>query len=283
MPWGRLDDQANGNAKLLALSDAAWRMWGCGLIYCQANLTDGFIPDHAIQTFGVRARNKAHVVSELLATSVPGKSSLWHTVTGGYQVHDYLDWNDARAIVLEEREKARQRMERLRSGRRGSGYSSGEQRGEHSPHRSGVHVPQPQGTPLLENEAERRAPAPNRAIFDRYVERYQTITGEKPHIDGARDGRLIKELLGQHDETTVLAALDAFFEYADDFVKGKGYAFPLFKSQFNACLAKSARQSNGRKETSDEYFERVGYCAHKPACEKPGGAACRAKPKAAAS
>lgn len=26
MPWGRLDDQANGNAKLLALSDADWRM-----------------------------------------------------------------------------------------------------------------------------------------------------------------------------------------------------------------------------------------------------------------
>lgn len=103
MPWGRLDDEANGNAKLLCLSDSAWRMWGCGLIYCQANLTDGFIPTFAIETFGVRARNKRSVAQELCTPQVVGKAALWLATAGGYQVHDYLQWNDARSTVVAKR------------------------------------------------------------------------------------------------------------------------------------------------------------------------------------
>jgi hypothetical protein len=117
MAWGRLHDQANANAKLLALSDAAWRMWGCGLIYCQCNLTDGFIPEHAIHTFGVRARNKEAVAEELCRVLVPGKASCWHKVDGGYQVHDYLDWNDSRDDVLEGRQRARDRLTKHRTKR----------------------------------------------------------------------------------------------------------------------------------------------------------------------
>lgn len=114
MAWGRLNDRANGDAKLLALTDAAWRMWGCGLIYCQANLTDGFIPDHAVHSFGVRAKNKAAVIGELCRSLVPGKGPLWHPVENGYQVHDYLDWNDSREDIIAERERNRQRVERFR-------------------------------------------------------------------------------------------------------------------------------------------------------------------------
>jgi len=118
MPWGRLDDQGNGNAKLLALSDAAWRMWGCGLIYCQANLTDGFIPEHAIHAFGVRAKNKQLVVDELCSVLVPGKAMLWERTAGGYRIHDYFDWNDSREDIRAGRERSKQRFERWRERRR---------------------------------------------------------------------------------------------------------------------------------------------------------------------
>ncbi len=109
MPWGRLDDQANGSPKLLALSDPAWRMWGCALIYCQAQLTDGFIPEHAIHTFGVRAKDKTKVADELCAPQVPGRAPLWLRVEGGYQFHDYLQWNDSKDEVLAKRDKDRRR------------------------------------------------------------------------------------------------------------------------------------------------------------------------------
>lgn len=84
------------------------------MIYCQANLTDGFIPQHAIESFGVRARNKATVAEELCRSLVPGKGPLWVRVDGGFQVHDYLDWNEARGTILAERASAKARMALIR-------------------------------------------------------------------------------------------------------------------------------------------------------------------------
>lgn len=119
MPWARLDDQANGNAKLLALSDPAWRLWGNGLIYCQANLTDGFIPSHAVRTFGIRSKKLGRHVKELCSVLVPGKSPLWHQVATGFQVHDYLDWNDSKNEVLKQREQGLDRYNRWLARRNG--------------------------------------------------------------------------------------------------------------------------------------------------------------------
>jgi hypothetical protein len=118
MPWARLDDRINNDAKLLALSDAAHRMWTCGLAYCSFNLTDGFIPEHAIHAFGVRAPNKTKVAAELCTPSVQGKRALWSKVEDGYRFNDYLDWNDSREKVLAERELAKKRLERFQ-GKRG--------------------------------------------------------------------------------------------------------------------------------------------------------------------
>lgn len=115
VPWGRLNDKGNDDDKLLALTDAAWRMWGCGLIYCQNKLTDGFIPEHAINTFGVRAPNKKKVAAELCSSLVSGKGPLWHKVEGGYQVHDYLDWNPSKDDVLLSRQSGKQRLEVFRN------------------------------------------------------------------------------------------------------------------------------------------------------------------------
>jgi hypothetical protein len=118
MPWGRLDDQANGNAKLLALSDSAFRMWACGLIYCQANLTNGFIAEHMIYAFGVRARHREALADELCTRLVKGKGPLWHRVKGGFRVHDYLDWNDSKTQVLAARKKGNERVKRFRKRKR---------------------------------------------------------------------------------------------------------------------------------------------------------------------
>ena len=85
-------------------------MWGNGLIYCQVNLTDGFIPSHAIHTFGVRARNKAKVAADLCAPQIPGKAPLWVAVDGGFQIHDYLDWNDAATTIKRKRRLAKHRF-----------------------------------------------------------------------------------------------------------------------------------------------------------------------------
>lgn len=123
MPWARIDDRANSDAKLLALSDSAFRLWVGGLIFCQANLTDGFIPSHAILTFGVRARNKAPLVREL-TQGILSKRPLWQEVEGGWQFNDFLDWNDSRDVVLKQRKKGKDRVDKFRA--KLNGHSNGE-------------------------------------------------------------------------------------------------------------------------------------------------------------
>jgi hypothetical protein len=117
MPFGRLHEEAAGDSKLLALTNAAWRMWGMGLIYCQKNLTDGFIPEGAIYTWGIREQKGQRVpdvATELCTPQVPGKAAVWQKVTGGFHVHDYLQWNDSKAEILKMRADAKGRIARWR-------------------------------------------------------------------------------------------------------------------------------------------------------------------------
>jgi hypothetical protein len=118
MPWGRLNDALNDDAKLSAVSDSAFRLWVCGLVYCTKNLTDGFVPESEIQFFRLKAKNRAPLIAELCTPQTSlGKGPLWHRVEGGYQMHDYHDWNDSRDEVLRQRAKAKERMDRHRGKR----------------------------------------------------------------------------------------------------------------------------------------------------------------------
>jgi hypothetical protein len=111
MPWVRIDENAMDHPKFVALSANAWRLWCEGMTYCQKHLTDGFMPRQGVK--GMRYYSPA-AVTLLLASLVPGKGPLWHDAEGGYKVHDYHDWNESRERVLEERRKAKERMDRLR-------------------------------------------------------------------------------------------------------------------------------------------------------------------------
>lgn len=176
MAFGRLHEEAAGDGKLLALSDAAFRMWACGLIYCQKNLTDGYIPEHAIAAFGVRGFDggKFHdtyietfaglstrakvelgarlrrlntsaddIADELCRAQLPGRAPVWERVAGGYRVHDYLDWNDSRAEILKMRAQSRERMRRRR------GEQPREQIGEHGAEHPTEHPTEHTGEPVV--------------------------------------------------------------------------------------------------------------------------------------
>ena len=105
MPWARIDDRANSDAKLLALSDSAYRLWVAGLIFCNFNLTDGFIPSEALQYLGVKSAQ--HLVKHLVS------AGLWDEVEGGWEVHDYLNHNKSASEVR------RTQAERAEGGNRG--------------------------------------------------------------------------------------------------------------------------------------------------------------------
>ena len=106
MPWVRIDENAMEHPKIGGLPDGAFRLWVQGLAYCQKFLTDGYV--NAVAIKGLRAYSPKRYKALIEAT-------LWtDAAEGGIQIHDYLDWNDSREMVLQARQDAKDRRRRYR-------------------------------------------------------------------------------------------------------------------------------------------------------------------------
>lgn len=115
-PWVRIDEHAMEHPKVSGLPDGAFRLWVVGLSYCQKFLTDGAISYAALRGLrGYTDKRRAELVN----------AGLWHEAVGCVSIHDYLDWNDSRAHVLNSREQARLRLRRHKDKRVSNGVDNG--------------------------------------------------------------------------------------------------------------------------------------------------------------
>lgn len=115
MTWAKVDDRFHEHPKLAAAGAAAWGMWLAGIAYCNRALTDGFIPDAVAEGLGGRWRVRQGgqtwqmiarcgdvevvVDADWIAVALVD-AGLWHRVDGGYQIHDYADFQPLRADVM---------------------------------------------------------------------------------------------------------------------------------------------------------------------------------------
>jgi hypothetical protein len=121
MTWFKVDDSFHSHPKALAASPAALGLWVVAGSWSGANLSDGFVPDHVLPRL---LPDAASLAKELVAIG------LWKRARGGYRFHDWGDFNPKRDDVEEERKAARERMRKLRNGRKAAGQTqdgSGEQ------------------------------------------------------------------------------------------------------------------------------------------------------------
>lgn len=103
MVWFRIDDAFDDHPKALAAGNAALGLWTrCGA-YSSRYLLDGFVPDGVARAKGTRAE-----IGRLIA------AGLWHPVEGGYQMHDFHDWNPTSEQVKAERARNAERQHRHR-------------------------------------------------------------------------------------------------------------------------------------------------------------------------
>lgn len=98
--WTKLDDGFGDHPKLAALSSDAFRLHVRSMCYAGRYLTDGKVP-----TAFVASAPKS-LVEELVS------GGLWEVVSGGWMIHDYLDFNPTRGKVLAERAAVAARKER---------------------------------------------------------------------------------------------------------------------------------------------------------------------------
>lgn len=109
MTWFKVDDSFHSHPKVLAADPAALGLWVVAGAWCSANLTDGRVPDHVLPRLIPGSDELARRLVEV---------RLWKRVKGGYQFHDWADYNPRSESVKEERSAARERMRNLRAKRR---------------------------------------------------------------------------------------------------------------------------------------------------------------------
>ncbi len=111
MSYSRFALGFSRSRKITRLSDAAYRLWSSSIDYTREQLTDGFLDEKDLQVIprGSAGAWKVSVVAELV------NAGLWIRSDGGWQIREFLDWQDSAAQVKEQRDKARERMRAVRA------------------------------------------------------------------------------------------------------------------------------------------------------------------------
>jgi hypothetical protein len=110
MVWFKVDDAFDDHPKALAAGNAAIGLWTrCGA-YSSRYLLEGFVPAEVARIKGTKAE-----IARLVTVG------LWREVDGGYQMHDFLDYNPSEELTKARRAKTAKRVAEWRERRNGDG------------------------------------------------------------------------------------------------------------------------------------------------------------------
>jgi hypothetical protein len=100
MAWVKLDDHFFRNPKVIMAGRDARDLYLAALCYCGSGLTDGLIPAGVLRVLGA----EADIDDVKAAAAALVRVGLWHETEGGYEVHDYLNYNPTKERVIQTRE-----------------------------------------------------------------------------------------------------------------------------------------------------------------------------------
>jgi hypothetical protein len=124
MAWIRIDDHFDEHPKLAKAGPLGWALWMAGLAYCNRNLTDGFIPwaiarrlvnweflgeddgdprGRKVYSVSITCGMAGDDVTNALVIDRLVDAGLWVEVDGGFQIHDYDQYQPSKEQVQAER------------------------------------------------------------------------------------------------------------------------------------------------------------------------------------
>lgn len=109
MPWFKVDDGFHGHPKVMMLSPSAIGLWLLAGTWSAQYLTDGLVPAGMVRRFGGTPEDAADLVD----------AALWHEADGGYQFHEWAEYQPLKSDVEAERAASRERMRAVRAKRKG--------------------------------------------------------------------------------------------------------------------------------------------------------------------
>lgn len=118
IPWFKVDDGFHGHPKVIGLSPSAVGVWLLTGTWAAQYLTDGQVPRGMVARFGGTDSDAAELIA----------AGLWHVADGGYEFHEWHEYQPSKDAIEAERAAARDRMRERRRNKRGTfAGSSGEQ------------------------------------------------------------------------------------------------------------------------------------------------------------
>lgn len=126
MTWTRLESAARVHPKLVRAKkmanktragrgDAVVAMWANAMMFANDVGSDGFIPADMLEDL-TEDRAPDEVAGFLVACSVrPGGAGLFDVAEGGYQIHDFLEYNDPAEAVRSRKKANAERMKAARA------------------------------------------------------------------------------------------------------------------------------------------------------------------------
>jgi hypothetical protein len=119
MTWYKVDDGLPTHRKVLAIPRGTRRLQAIGAwtligAWCAAERTEGRVPAAIVSEFGIPTK----VTADLLSVG------LWHKTDGGFEIHDYLDYNPTAEQIEADRVATRERQRRAREKSRVSRVSN---------------------------------------------------------------------------------------------------------------------------------------------------------------
>lgn len=108
--WTRLDDELIDHRKIFMAGEAigkngpaiALGFYAVALMWSNKHLSDGFLSDAVIRSFG-------HVDNPLSVAGALAKAGLFDRSDGGYEIHDFRDFNPSAAAIKKKRKEDRAR------------------------------------------------------------------------------------------------------------------------------------------------------------------------------
>ena len=113
MSWFPLEETITDHPKILQVGHKGFALYVAGLCYASKHLTNGFILTPAVSSLLPDLRAQVAKVAVGLVNA-----GLWEETSGGYQVHDYLDYQRSREQVEARRREGAARQRKLQDKRR---------------------------------------------------------------------------------------------------------------------------------------------------------------------
>jgi len=236
MAWTRIDDKFLMNPKIQAAGVYGMALYLSGLIYCNTNLTDGYIPEVMLPALcGLAYQMPSKKVADILVDL-----NLWESVPGGYLVHDFLTFN-----------KSKKEIELLNKTRANNGAKGGrvaKQTGKQN--ETDLLSKQPPIIPntlipLVPNPINSPLPPLPPQDFQLFADVFESVTGSEPKVLNSEIEAVqsILEAGGTPDD----------YRKALQGMQDKDYTISNMASALNWTLAdiekrkRPARVNNGRK------------------------------------